>query len=110
MQTIAPSIPFPVFNPLYPQGTSGCHCREQELFLVGGNGVPGPLQGTGGWTVTGTVPPEGGWNFEERRYCNAVPPHPWPKATKYVIFLLTFILQESTSVHLRSTVSVRARL
>ena len=28
------------------------------------------------WTATVPAPREGGWNFEELRYCNAVPPHP----------------------------------
>ena len=50
--------------------------QERELQLVRGNGIPGPFQGALYLGQSQIQFPRGGWNFGERRYCNAVPPHP----------------------------------
>ena len=50
--------------------------RELELSLVGGIGVPSPFQDALELGQLQIQFPCRGWNFEERRYRNAVPPHP----------------------------------
>ena len=50
--------------------------KELELLFVGRNGGPGPFQGAPELGQLQIQFPRGGWNFEECRYCNAVPPHP----------------------------------